>query len=515
MSDPEQSQRLARQACSTCRRQRRKCTRQLPSCQLCLKSRRLCEYPSEPDSPQSAVSDSHLPPRDPAVALFFLDSYMFRRRSTVTKAPRIQPPREILELVENEADVELNARIYFAEVHPLFPIVSKLRLLQELAAASFQPLKVDTQVLLVAMRLACQSLESHDIDEAAQASLYWKTKRALSCLEASGLLSIRLLQALLLVTYYEISNAIYPAAFMSVAVCARVGQAIGIHDHTRAPQMLPVRTSLVEHEEARRTWWAVIVLDRYVTIGLEYRPFSCLDPSADALLPMDEGSWESGEPRIRPSLAVSAEVGNSACPFARTCQAANLLSRVLLHINHRPDDYDAYYAESLILARAATAFASAMAHEADRLSDLQAAPLLPALGLAYSTQLALFDAHSCAECLSFEGNTGSPGQLEMQQVAFEGLLGLSPGVVSLARRITRLLGPGGGVRAVSPLVLDCLYQTAKQQAWYFRETNRREVFDDYNTVKGALLVAGQTQIRANEYLAILDGDDLRLEGYAP
>lgn len=122
MSDSEQPQHLARQACSTCRRQRRKCTRQLPSCQLCLKSRRLCEYPSESDSPQSVVFDSHLPPRDPAVALFFLDSYIFRRRSTVIKVPHIQPPREILELVENEADVQLSVQIYFTEVHPLFPI---------------------------------------------------------------------------------------------------------------------------------------------------------------------------------------------------------------------------------------------------------------------------------------------------------------------------------------------------------------------------------------------------------
>ncbi|KAL8336106.1 hypothetical protein RB601_000098 [Gaeumannomyces tritici] len=515
MSDPEQPQNLARQACATCRRQRRKCTRQLPSCQLCLKSRRVCEYPSEVDSPQSAVSGSHLPLRDPAVALFFLDSYMFRRRNTVTKTPRIQPPHEIVELVENKADVQLSVQIYFAEVHPLFPIVSKLKLLQDLAAASFQPPKADTQVLLVAIRLSCQSLEGYSTGEATQASLYWKTKRALSCLEANGILSIRLLQALLLVTYYEISNAIYPSAFMSVAMCARVGQAIGIHDHTRAPQMLPVRTSLVEHEEARRTWWGFIVLDRYITIGPEYRPFSCLGPSPDALLPMDEGSWESGEPRIRPSLAVSAAVDNSACPFARTCQAASLLSRVLLHINHRPDDYDAYYAESLMLARAATAFALAVAHEAGALGDPQLAPLLPALGLAYSTQLALFDAHSCAECLSFEGNVGSPGQLEMQQVALEGLLALSPRVASLARRIVGMLGHGGGVRAVSPLVLDCLYQTAKQQAWYFRETSKREVFDDYTTVREALAAAGHTQIRANEYLVILDGDDLRLEGYAP
>lgn len=38
------------------------------------------------------------------------------------KTPRIQPPREILELVENVADVQSDVLVYFAEVHPLLPI---------------------------------------------------------------------------------------------------------------------------------------------------------------------------------------------------------------------------------------------------------------------------------------------------------------------------------------------------------------------------------------------------------
>ena len=38
---------VARQACTTCRKQKRKCTRDLPSCDLCKKNRRPCEYPLE------------------------------------------------------------------------------------------------------------------------------------------------------------------------------------------------------------------------------------------------------------------------------------------------------------------------------------------------------------------------------------------------------------------------------------------------------------------------------------
>ena len=54
---------LARQACLTCRKQKRKCTRELPACELCRKSRRPCDYQA------GALSATYASPLSPPVSL--------------------------------------------------------------------------------------------------------------------------------------------------------------------------------------------------------------------------------------------------------------------------------------------------------------------------------------------------------------------------------------------------------------------------------------------------------------
>ena len=72
----------------------------------------------------------------------------------------------------------------------------------------------------------------------ANAEPYRVAKACLAYVESSNLFTIRVVQAAVLITFYEISNAIYPAAHLSVGHCARLGQAMGIHDRKRAPQIL-------------------------------------------------------------------------------------------------------------------------------------------------------------------------------------------------------------------------------------------------------------------------------------
>lgn len=59
---------------------------------------------------------------------------------------------------------------------------------------------------------------------------YQRAKHCLHLLESQGLISMPLLQSAILLGYHEVSSAIYPAAFMTVGHCARLGQAMGIHD---------------------------------------------------------------------------------------------------------------------------------------------------------------------------------------------------------------------------------------------------------------------------------------------
>jgi hypothetical protein len=68
---------------------------------------------------------------------------------------------------------------------------------------------------------------------------YRKAKRCLHLIEDQGIISMRVLQATLLLCLYEAGHAIFPAAFLSVGHCARIGHAIGIHDRRGVSQMFP------------------------------------------------------------------------------------------------------------------------------------------------------------------------------------------------------------------------------------------------------------------------------------
>ena len=86
------------------------------------------------------------------------------------------------------------------------------------------------------MRLLTRQFEG---DTDAITALYGKAKQCYAYLESSGLTSFRVLQGLLLISYYEVANAIYPAAYLTVGTCARLGHALGLHNRRLASQMHP------------------------------------------------------------------------------------------------------------------------------------------------------------------------------------------------------------------------------------------------------------------------------------
>jgi hypothetical protein len=94
-----------------------------------------------------------------------------------------------------------------------------------------------------------------------QTSLYAATIRFLFILESTGSLSTRLLQSRVLISLYEFGHGIHPAAYLSIGHCARLGLALDFHN---TPQISDDRRTWISSEEKQRTWWAVIILDRFV-----------------------------------------------------------------------------------------------------------------------------------------------------------------------------------------------------------------------------------------------------------
>jgi hypothetical protein len=154
--------------------------------------------------------------------------------------------------------------------------VPKVQIYQQLAKGTVH-LSAETTLLVMTMQLLARPVTAGPAD----AELYLKSKKFFNYLETRNQLSLKLIQAGLLLAVYEIGHAIYPSAYLTVGHCARLAQTIGINDLNDSVQMFPPpRPSASfespdyesprpteqspEAEENRRTWWAIIVLDRCV-----------------------------------------------------------------------------------------------------------------------------------------------------------------------------------------------------------------------------------------------------------
>lgn len=99
---------------------------------------------------------------------------------------------------------------------------------------------------------------------AHRSTLYKDIKRLLTLAECEGPPGLDLVHCRLLVALYEINHGATDEAYMSLGFCARVGIVLGLDRHMVWRQNGADQRSWPQSEEERRTWWATIILDRYV-----------------------------------------------------------------------------------------------------------------------------------------------------------------------------------------------------------------------------------------------------------
>jgi hypothetical protein len=166
-------------------------------------------------------------------------------------------PTYVMQFVGDMAEVITTASTYFETVHVWMPIISKKRFYDHHLQLLFhcQP---DFTLLFLSMKLITSILP----DELAnpRTPAYNAAKHFYLEMEASGMISIQVLQAGLLLSLYELGHAIYPSAYLSIGTCTRYAYALGINKDakTQATKVL----TLVELEENKRVWWGIIILDR-------------------------------------------------------------------------------------------------------------------------------------------------------------------------------------------------------------------------------------------------------------
>ncbi|UKZ45883.1 hypothetical protein TrVGV298_000076 [Trichoderma virens] len=171
-------------------------------------------------------------------------------------------------------------------------------------------------------------------EEGPRCNAYYAIKNSLLEAENSCVLELRVLQAIILIALYELGHAIYPAAYLTVGYCVRYGSALGIHKAVE--QYSEEAFSITESEERRRSWWAVLVLDRFISLGSADRVSLTTDPNSNSLLPIDDAIWEENREIDAPVRRLFEPPTTSMGRFSLTAQAAVLLGRVFRSIHEFP-----------------------------------------------------------------------------------------------------------------------------------------------------------------------------------
>lgn len=191
--------------------------------------------------------------------MLFLDpSILQHGQVEIPQAPNYVPA-QILHLLGDETEIRATASKFFEHIHLWMPFISKKRFFELYLQSSFQS-RPDVVLLLLSLKLITTLPPTNPRNP--RTSLYHTAKHFFLEVEGSSAFSIPVLQAGVLLALYEVGHAIYPAAFLSIGACARYAYALGINVGSKLNTRRAL--TLVEVEERRRVWWAIVILDRFV-----------------------------------------------------------------------------------------------------------------------------------------------------------------------------------------------------------------------------------------------------------
>jgi hypothetical protein len=189
--------------------------------------------------------------------LLFLDPRVLQYGQVDIPRPAILVPPIITQLVGDLDEVRSTASRFYETVHTWIPFISKRRFYDH-HLQPFNQSHPELALLFLCIKLVTDP--PPESPQSPQTRAYYAAKHFHVELENSGIFSVQILQAGILLSIYELGHAIYPAAFLSIGACARSAYALGINSNSILTRKA---LTLVEVEERRRIWWAIVVLDRF------------------------------------------------------------------------------------------------------------------------------------------------------------------------------------------------------------------------------------------------------------
>ncbi|KAK7750339.1 hypothetical protein SLS62_007747 [Diatrype stigma] len=229
-----------------------------------------------------------------ANAIHFIAPYVFQQARLELPRPNLPVPHDVSALIGDASSIRSIAATFYMDIHRWLPIVSKRGFFTYLLNPLTQR-RTELSLLTLCMRLCCSAPSpdaNGDGGSSSRLPLYRIAKRYHHEAETAGVQSIYVLQAGILIALYELGQAIYPAAYLTVGACARYGLALGIDKLSLTPVGDMDAYSWNKVEEKRRLWWAVIMFDRFLSLSNPTRPLSTEDPTFDTYLPVDDAAWD-------------------------------------------------------------------------------------------------------------------------------------------------------------------------------------------------------------------------------
>ncbi|KAF4952733.1 hypothetical protein FGADI_6485 [Fusarium gaditjirri] len=510
-------------SCEACRRLKRKCSRDTPSCRLCARLGKACNYGTEHAIPSLRTSTNGLVQQDHTDAAmelalnrtnnfpssYFLDSDLFQPIS-----------RDILTTHDGPFFLEQQRRFttagtfdslidhYKITIHHWLPMLSIKRLKQDAKALGDSTRGVVDVLAFLALEALVIQSDEHTILPQSNPS-YLKAKHGSFIAETGGTVNIRLIQTLVLIVLYEYGHRIYPAAYLTIGQAVRLATVIGLHSQKDAQQLFVEPETWTLCEEQRRTWWAIIMLDRVVVAGSPQLLTAAPGPTTNDLLPCSDDDWTNGRIGFNEALFTrNFHSPSSVGQFARVCQAVHMLGKVLGHIKAREKDTDPVElsAEALQLHTVLEALDQGiMSNDSDKTTALGS--LHSALSLCSLARLLLYNEYACNEPSFSMARERLAAEVQMQQISLANIQDIvSKTMPEMARQIVSVSQQQSKGPRHSPILAGCLYHAATECAWFVKENNDVEMVDGFEAITHALKVLNSEWAVCDEYLSYLEGN---------
>lgn len=253
---------------------------------------------------------------------------------------------------------------FFTGTHQRISAISKLRFQQNLLSFMDRP-RADFAALCLSILLVQQMPTGKGSN--MQSPLYFTVKNLITLLEDKSCFSIDLVHCRVLVTFYEMGHGLYRAAHASVAGGAQAARVLGLHK--KPWRNLEACSDILIMEEQKRTWWAIVLMDRFINLCNEDVSFMTADPARMETLPIDDLLWSESSNRtdlerlINTAPSLDTPFNVTVGQLARECQISHLTGHVLRHVIDPVSDPSFTAEEAVQLERTLKAYLPLLSNE--------------------------------------------------------------------------------------------------------------------------------------------------------